>query len=114
MEQAQEAFVTPDADRAQALFRNAFEKEREAAESLHDEPAQEPTRSILYRSAALLALDCKDSDEARRLATEGLKGNPPASIEAELKEILGRLGPNPRLATRSRSMNRGPLKPRPF
>ncbi|MEA2695282.1 MAG: hypothetical protein QOJ16_4669 [Acidobacteriota bacterium] len=88
MEQAQEALTTSDSRLARELSRSAFEKEREAAESLPSEPGQEPTRAILYRSAAMLALDCRDDAEAGRLARAGLAGSPPDDVRAELREIL--------------------------
>jgi hypothetical protein len=91
MEQAQAALTTADPRLAHQLSRSAFEQEREAAESLAIELGQEPTRAILYRSAATLAVDCRDDAEAKRLAKEGLAGSPPADVEAELREILAKL-----------------------
>jgi hypothetical protein len=52
----------------------------------------EPTRSVLYRSAASLAIRCGENEDAERLITEGLAGNPPAEIEAELRELSDSLG----------------------
>ena len=46
------------------------------------------TRSVLYRSAATLALDAGETQEARRLAECGLAGAPPAEIADELREVL--------------------------
>jgi hypothetical protein len=43
---------------ASSYFRRAYELELQAASSFLDKPNDEPTRSILYRSAATLALDC--------------------------------------------------------
>jgi hypothetical protein len=48
----------------------------------------EPTRSVLYRSAATLARDCHDYGEAKRLIQKGLMGRPPDDIAEELKELL--------------------------
>ena len=47
----------------------------------------EPTRSVLFRSAASLAIDCKEYLEAERLIGEGLAGNPPPDIRIELREL---------------------------
>ncbi|MBK8236117.1 MAG: hypothetical protein IPK74_11205 [Deltaproteobacteria bacterium] len=51
----------------------------------------EPTRSVLFRSAATLAHEMGDTIAARRLAMEGLRGTPPAEIKAELFEILDKI-----------------------
>jgi hypothetical protein len=48
----------------------------------------EPSRSVLYRSAATLALDADERQEAGRLARLGLLGNPPPEIADELREVL--------------------------
>jgi hypothetical protein len=87
MELAQEADTAPDAARARELFRAAFEKEREAAELLQDRLDLEPTRSVLLRSAASLAVDCHDFPEAERLLEKGLAGKPPADIAEEMRSL---------------------------
>lgn len=48
----------------------------------------ELSRSILYRSAASLAVAAGENKAAKHLANEGLKGKPPSDIEYELREIL--------------------------
>jgi hypothetical protein len=73
-------------------LRRAFELEREAAEYLWNERSAEPSRSILYRSAAALALQCGDNREAERMASAGLSGNPPADIADELRDIYETAG----------------------
>jgi hypothetical protein len=85
---AEQALLSPDSRQAGKLFRSAFEHERKAAELLGGAYDYEPTRSVLYRSAATLARDCRDFSEAKRLIQEGLMGNPPGNIAAELKELL--------------------------
>jgi hypothetical protein len=85
---AEQALLSPDPRQAGKLFRSAFEEERKAAELLEGAYDYEPTRSVLYRSAATLARDCQDFSEAKRLIREGLTGNPPGNIVAELKELL--------------------------
>jgi len=90
MTAAEQAFVARAAgDNAQAekLFQKAFRQEREAALALHHRHDAEPTRSILFRSAATLALDIEDYEAARELAAKGLEGAPPANITAELKRL---------------------------
>lgn len=76
-----------DAD-AVELTRRAFVLEREAAQSLLADFDVEPTRSVLFRSAATLALECGELEEARRLAFQGLAGFPPREIADEIHEIV--------------------------
>ena len=68
-----------------AIFRHALTLEIEAAGLV----TIEPSRSILYRSAAALALEAGKAQEAERLATLGLDGDPPPEIAAELREFIG-------------------------
>lgn len=73
---------------ASDLMRRAFELEREAAQLLLQAFDEEPTRSVLYRSAATLALECGELAEAKRLAYQGLAGNPPFEIANEIREVI--------------------------
>ena len=73
------------------LFHKAFEAERAAAELLATEFTLEPSRSILYRSAASLALDCAEYREAERLICQGLAGNPPEEVANELRDQYERV-----------------------
>ena len=87
-EQAKIADLNGEDVEAGRLARLAFELEREAAQTLLQRLRVEPTRSVLFRSAATLALECGEMDEARLLAFQGLAGFPPKEIAAELREIL--------------------------
>jgi len=94
MERADEAFAAKrrfDFDAANKLFRVAFELEREAAHAIVMEQAPEPTRSVLLRSAATLALDCGEHREAEQLSCLALSGSPPAPICEELRELLAQV-----------------------
>jgi hypothetical protein len=96
MEMVDEALVASranDSATAEHLRRNAFELERSAAQSLEAEVSFEPTRSILFRSAATLALRCGDRREAERLARAGLTETTPAEIRVEIEALLDELGP---------------------
>jgi hypothetical protein len=87
MDLAEFAFVAKlrgNPAKADQLFQQAFEYEARAARLVPNESSSEPTRSILYSSAATLALDCNKTHEAEQLITEGLAGNPPPEIEQEL------------------------------
>ena len=77
----------PDPLHSQELFRAAFEKEREAAELIEDRTDLEPTRSVLFRSAASLAMDCRDFAEAERLLEKGLAGRPPEDLAEEMRNL---------------------------
>ena len=83
------AFNAGDAARAEASFADALEAERLAAE-LVDSTGAEPSRSVLFRSAATIAMDAGNRAEAARLATIGLRGRPPPWIADELRDVLSR------------------------
>lgn len=90
MQLAERAFLAKmrgHADEAATLTREAFEFERRAAESLANAFHLEPSRAVLYRSAASLALECNEPREAERLIAAGLAGNPPPDIADELRDL---------------------------
>ncbi len=80
---------------AQELFQKAFVLERHAAIHFVDQLDAEPTRSVLLRSAASLALDCGELREAERLIGAVLFGNPPEEIRQELRDVLIQLVKRP-------------------
>lgn len=91
MELADQAYVANrkgDAVLSLKLTREALEIESKAADLLRDRLDVEPTRSVLYRSAASLALDCGRNRVAADLVKRALNGQPPREIEEELKDIL--------------------------
>jgi hypothetical protein len=88
VDRAHEARQRGDIDAATQDFAEAFRLEKQAAEAMIPYLDVEPTRSILLRSAASLALECKRNEEAERLACLGLSGKPPVEIKAELREVL--------------------------
>ena len=75
-------------DRALELTRQAFELERDAAREIENQLEFEPTRSVLHRSAASLALECHEVREAERLIGRALSGSPPDEIAEELRDLL--------------------------
>ena len=94
MDLAEMAFVAKlrgNLEKANQLSRQAFEYEAQAARLAPDEPSSEPTRSVLYRSAASLALDCNEFREAEQLIVTGLAGHPPEEIAEELKEMFDKV-----------------------
>lgn len=80
---------------AQDLLRRAFELEVAAAQMLETDLEAEPSRSVLYRSAATLAIDCLDLRKAEQLISAGLAGHPPTAIADELRELLQQIQAKP-------------------
>ena len=70
---------------AQRLYGEALIQEQRAIRELR-EPV-EPTRSVLHRSAAWLALECGDTRLAEKLAAAGLAADPPEDIAEELRDV---------------------------
>lgn len=77
-----------DDEAIHALSRAAFAKERAAADWVAGQLDLEPTRSVLHRSAAMLAIECAELREAERLIGRALAGNPPDDIADELRDLL--------------------------
>ncbi len=77
-----------DHARADTLFARALELEQAALEALPVGVSVEPTKSILLRSAATLALDCNDSLLAERLVARGLAEGAQGAIVDELRDLM--------------------------
>lgn len=91
MELAEEATLEQgrgNTARAAELYSQAFKQERRAAELVEADVDFEPTRSVLLRSAASLALDCQDARSAEKLIAHALAGDPPEEIACELRDLL--------------------------
>src|SRR6266567_2641871 len=82
------ARLSGDTVGASALLREAYRHEREAAERVSSQQELEPTRSVLHRSAASLALECNELREAEKLVALALAGDPPTEIADELRDLL--------------------------
>ena len=74
-------------DRSRRLLNEALEKEAQAADSVAGDYTLEPTRSILCRSAASIALRIGDLKRARRYIDAGLSGNSPEDIREEMTTL---------------------------
>ncbi len=70
------------------LIEEAFQLENAAAALVAQHLELEPTRSILHRSAANLALQCEKFRAAEKLIATGLSGSPPDEIADELRDLL--------------------------
>ncbi|MBD1362998.1 hypothetical protein IDJ77_04170 [Mucilaginibacter sp. ZT4R22] len=69
------------------LIQKALNLEKAAARSLEERVDVEPSRSVLYQSAAYLALNLDAFDEAEQLVKEAMQGKPPVEIAEELKQM---------------------------
>lgn len=69
---------------SRSLFIKALEKEAAAADSVASDYDLEPTRSVLHRSAAYIALRIGDVQKAKQYVEAGLEGNAPADIKEEM------------------------------
>lgn len=111
MEFADQAFVAKisgNKNQACEMWRKAFDLEREAALAVAGDLSAEPTRSVLLRSAASLAMDCGEMREAERLITMALSGHPPQEIAEELRDLYEQVNFQ-RKSKVKRNMNRGHL-----
>jgi hypothetical protein len=69
------------------LFDEAFEIEKSVALMAKQNNIEEPSLSILLKSAANLAIHSKKFDEAEKLICLALSGNPPFEIAEELRDL---------------------------
>ena len=69
-------------------FHKAFDYEKRAFVKFNSESSAEPTRTILLRSAANLALLATLPREAEKLIAIGLAGDPPDELADELRDVL--------------------------
>ena len=72
-------------EEANAFFEQALGSELNAIEAL--DVIVEPTWSVLHRSAATLAMDCRKFRQAERLVGRALAEDPPAEIQEELRDL---------------------------
>ena len=79
---------TGNLEQASQLIREAFENEQTAAELIAHQLDAEPSRSILLRSAATLAIDCGELKAAERLIATALSRNPPEEIALRIKGFV--------------------------
>lgn len=70
------------------LLAQALEKAIAAADEIAPKTDAEPTRSIIHRSAASLAVELGRVKEAERLLAVALAGEPPAGVAEELRDLF--------------------------
>lgn len=91
MDLAELAFLSKmrgEFDKADDFTKQALLFEIKASDLARVANTPEPTFSILHRSAASLAIDCKEFREAERLIAIALSFNPPTEIAEELRDLL--------------------------
>lgn len=104
-DEAMSARSSGDSARSLSLVRRAFEREKQAAGLVVDDLQFEPTRSVLHRSAASLAIDCGEYREAERLIAVALSGDPPEEIAEELRDLLEDVNFGRHLALRGQELS---------
>lgn len=107
---AEEAFLAKrakDNATAQNLYQQAYQLEQQAALLMITDYHIEPTRSVLFKGAANLALNIENHKEAERMIRFALSGNPPSQIEQELHALL--LEIKGHITTTKRGINLPPL-----
>ena len=90
-EQADLAKLRGETAAMQNLLHQAFELEYQAAKEVAKITDAEPTRSVLHRSAATLAIACGELPTAEQLIITALTGTPPPEIAEELKDLFMQL-----------------------
>jgi hypothetical protein len=75
-----------DFEKFRQLSADAFHNEKKAALGLYNQEV-EPSRSVLFRSAAYIALDNANFIEAQKLYEYALEGEAPEEIKTELEEL---------------------------
>jgi hypothetical protein len=87
-EQADLKKLGGNTSQVQELLRQALALEAEAAGMVANDITTEPTRSVLHRSAATLAVECGELSLAEKLIARALAGAPPSDVAAELKDLF--------------------------
>lgn len=85
---AEEARRTGDKEKCRALTVEALNLESTAAWKIANDATMEPSRSILFRSAASLAIGVGETRIAEQMIAAALAGNPPPEIVEELRDLL--------------------------
>jgi hypothetical protein len=89
--EADMAKIWNDEAKSQMLYRQSLDLEREAAYIYSERFDKEPVRTILYRSAASLAMLCHLYEEADLLIQQGQADSTPAHMRAELTELKAQI-----------------------
>lgn len=110
---AQEAWMAKEkgqTERAQDLYQKAYFLEKEVAQSYLDLPDAEPTRSIILKSAAVLAKECGLLREAEQWLGHALSGNPSEEIAVELRALFKEINKTQRRSSGKTPVEKGALR----
>ncbi len=86
-QEADMAKIWNDVAKAQTLYKQSFDMEREVAQIYSERFDKEPERSIIYISAASLAMLCHLYGEADLLIQQGQSSSTPSYLVDELREL---------------------------
>lgn len=113
MDIAEDAFLQQrqgNFDLALHMFQQALQLEQDAAFMLDPIQENEPSRSVLFRSAASLAFNARNFDIAEKLVAQGLIGYPPPEISEELKDLFDELTFGRHLSTKGMELSESEWK----
>jgi hypothetical protein len=99
-----------DVERSNGETKLALDLEEEAALLLPCSENSEPTRTVLLRSAATLALRCGEIERAERLAAHALLGFGPYELKEEVRDVLEEVHFGRHLAVRGVDVSEGELQ----
>lgn len=86
------------------LLKQAYQQEKKAAFLLINKFDIEPTRGILFASAANMAIEAGEWVDARKLIGQGLAGDISQELDYELKDLLQRIDFERHLSTHNVSL----------
>jgi hypothetical protein len=95
-QEADMAKIYDDLAKAKILYRQSLELEREVVDIYADRHDKEPMRSMLYVSAASLAMLCHLYEEANLLIEQGLTIHTPTFMQTEFKELKAQIAEHKR------------------
>jgi hypothetical protein len=90
-QEATMARIWNDETKAQTLYKESFGLEREAAYIYAERFDKEPIRSILYRSAASLAIECLMYQEADLLIQQGQSNDTPPDVMDDFQDLKDKM-----------------------
>lgn len=90
-QEADMAKIWGDEPKSQSLYRQSLDLEREVVHIYSERFDKEPERSILYVSAASLAMLCHLYEEADLLIQQGQAASTPPHMVTELKELKAQI-----------------------
>jgi tetratricopeptide (TPR) repeat protein len=87
-ELADVAKLRGELENASQLLHQALTKAVQAANQIAPKTELEPTRSMIHRSAASLAIELQEFQIAESMITTALAGNPPSDVAEDLRDLF--------------------------